>query len=66
MCRLTHDRAYLLRNRNGEAHGAADTLYQTVLKGSDTPGSLRVFFVLFFSLLLPLGSHSLSPNHKYK
>lgn len=33
------------------------------LKSTATPGSLRIFFVLFFSLTLPLGSHNFSPNH---
>ena len=34
------------------------------LKGTATPGSLRIFFALFFSLTLPLGSYHLSLNHK--
>ena len=34
------------------------------LKGTATPGSLRIFFALFFSLTLPLGSYNLSLNHK--
>ena len=45
-----------------DAHGAADTLQHSVWKAPLTPGSLMVFFVLFFNLICTFVSASPSPS----